>query len=680
VNGTTVAAGNEYQLSSPACFTGVAQPPSTATGREVVYSFTAPSAAKYSFKVTNYDTLSDLVLYVATTCPAGAPPVTVSTCLGAANRNSFGNSEEVSCVTISSGQQVFVFVDDDLSAGGGSSFTIEVNICTRESEPNDTPATADPLLCGIEGAINPAGEADFYSLGTPAAGSRVFALADGVAGNGSDFDLRVTTTTDTLEYDDFGNDEAFGTLSPNVAGTPLTGASSFIRVSYFTPAAASEPYRLYAVVQPPMASATVETEPNNTKETANSATNNYFTGSLPGPAPSTDADFFAFTATPGDLIFLSLDCDPTRNGTPINGALELIAADGTTLVSVNDSGFVSSTSPGAGSLTAITPFSPAESLIFRATTAGTFYAKVFIGTDSTDSEGSGDYLLSISRNCLIGAASCTFTLGSSSQSFASSGGTDSFLVNTQSSCNPAPVSNDSWIHVNSSPGMGSGAISYTVDPNTSPDSRAGSITVVDKTFTVLQGALFADVDPGSIFFTVIGKLSARGVTTGCGLNGQGGRLYCPADSVSREQMAAFIIRSLGEFNPPQPGQQRFADVPPSNLFYAFIERMAVLGITTGCGVNGQGEPIYCPSASVNREQMAAFLVRAKGEFNPPQPAQQRFADVPPSNIFYAFIDRLAALGITVGCGTNGQGQLIYCPSAFVAREQMAAFLVRAFDL
>ena len=278
------------------------------------------------------------------------------------------------------------------------------------------------------------------------------------------------------------------------------------------------------------------------------------------------------------------------------------------------------------------------------------------------------------------SVACGYGLATTSQSFASSGGTDSFAVNTQSECEWTAVSNDPWIHITSgAPDPGSGTVDYSVDPSTSPNSRSGTITVVNQTFTVVQGALFADVPESNVFFTLIGKLSARGVTVGCGLDMQGGRLYCPSDSVTREQMAAFIIRSLGEFNPPTPPMQRFADVPPSNPFYPFIERMAVLGITVGCGTNGQGDPIYCPASFVTREQMAAFLIRALGEFNPPVPPTQRFADVPPSNVFYAFIDRMAELGITVGCGMNGQGQLIYCPADFVSRQQMAAFLVRAFD-
>ena len=135
-------------------------------------------------------------------------------------------------------------------------------------------------------------------------------------------------------------------------------------------------------------------------------------------------------------------------------------------------------------------------------------------------------------------------------------------------------------------------------------------------------------------------------------------------------MAAFIVRALGVFNPPPPASQRFNDVPPSNPFYAFIEELARRGITLGCGGGN-----FCPSDPVTREQMAAFLVRALGEFNPPPPASQRFQDVPPSNQFYAFIDRLAALGITMGCQASPP---LYCPSDPVPREQMAAFLNRAF--
>ena len=116
--------------------------------------------------------------------------------------------------------------------------------------------------------------------------------------------------------------------------------------------------------------------------------------------------------------------------------------------------------------------------------------------------------------------------------------------------------------------------------------------------------------------------------------------------------------------------QRFTDVPPTNPFYAFIDELAVRQITLGCA-----PLLYCPSGPATREQMAAFMIRALGEFNPPTPPSQRFLDVPPSNTFYNFIDRMAVLQITLGCGGGN-----YCPSDQVTRGQMAAFLVRAFDL
>ena len=52
-------------------------------------------------------------------------------------------------------------------------------------------------------------------------------------------------------------------------------------------------------------------------------------------------------------------------------------------------------------------------------------------------------------------------------------------------------------------------------------------------------------------------------------------------------------------------------------------------------------------------------------------ASHQFSDVPNSNPFHADIDAVADTGVTTGCG-GGK----YCPSAFVTREQMAAFMNR----
>ncbi|MGH2386473.1 MAG: S-layer homology domain-containing protein, partial [Candidatus Limnocylindria bacterium] len=79
----------------------------------------------------------------------------------------------------------------------------------------------------------------------------------------------------------------------------------------------------------------------------------------------------------------------------------------------------------------------------------------------------------------------------------------------------------------------------------------------------------------------------------------------------------------------------------------------------------------CPDSSVLRDQMASFLDRA---LSPPSTSTDFFDD-DDGNIHEGAINRLAAAGITGGCGTRE-----YCPKDPVKRDQMASFLVRAFDL
>lgn len=431
-SGTTPTANDDYRLSGSACFTGIGQTAETGAGIDVVYSFTAPTAGDYSFRVFNYENpvSSNLVLYVASSCPTAMPPtpVTVTTCLGASNRSPESLAEEVMCQSLAAGQQVFVFVDE-AAPTLGSAFTIEVTRCTRETEPNDTPATANTHGLGIEGSISSALEADFYSLGSASAGSRVFAFVDGVAAGSRDFDLRVTTATDTLEFDDINNDEEFGEVSPNVAGTPLTGAASFLRVNVNSATSvASEPYRLYAVVQPPIGSATTEVEPNDTLVQASTASSNYFSGTLGGAPPSTDVDLFSFTASAGDLVFVSLDGDPLRNNTPLNVRLSLLNSLGSVLREVDDGGQTSDTTSGAGSLTGITPFSPGEALVYRITQPGTYYARVVASSINNVPSAAGDYLLSISLNGSAGPTAVKLGLQEAGSQMKASRSSDGVLL------------------------------------------------------------------------------------------------------------------------------------------------------------------------------------------------------------------------------------------------------------
>ena len=383
VTGNSQGAADDYRVSGAGCFVGIGQTPLPGAGGDVAYTFKAPSAGAYSFRVTGYGGPGNLVLQVAGECPAAPGPV--GSCLAASNRLAAGGAEELMCVALAESQRVYVYVDEAAVTAGGS-FWIEANRCVLEAAGNDAPASAGPRSCPVEGSSGANAEADFFTLGYPGSGARVFAMADGVAANSADFDLRVTTTADTREYDDADSDAPFGALAPNVGGTPLLAGESFLKVNQ-RQGTAAEPYRLYGVVQPASGTATAESEPNGTIGEADTAANNYFRGAL---AAAGDSDHFRFSAAAGDLIVLGLDGDPQRDKTPVNAALALLDSSGGVLVAVDD-GNASSDPTAGGGLSALTPHSPAEGLTFRTRTAGTYYARV--------SGAGGDYLLSIAIDC-----------------------------------------------------------------------------------------------------------------------------------------------------------------------------------------------------------------------------------------------------------------------------------------
>ena len=97
-----------------------------------------------------------------------------------------------------------------------------------------------------------------------------------------------------------------------------------------------------------------------------------------------------------------------------------------------------------------------------------------------------------------------------------------------------------------------------------------------------------------------------------------------------------------------------------------INKIALLGITKGTGAD-----TFSPGEAVTRGQMAAFLNRALGL----NPSSVDFFTDDDSSIFEGDINAIAAAGITKGTSAT-----TYSPNDPVTRGQMAAFLVRAFDL
>jgi hypothetical protein len=115
-----------------------------------------------------------------------------------------------------------------------------------------------------------------------------------------------------------------------------------------------------------------------------------------------------------------------------------------------------------------------------------------------------------------------------------------------------------------------------------------------------SGNVFLDVAAEDFAAGWVEQLYADGITAGCG-DGN----YCPDDSVTRAQMAVFLLRAKygADYIPPPASGEQFLDVDSSYWAVSWIEQLAAEGITSGCGDGN-----FCPEQPVTRAQMAVFLV------------------------------------------------------------------------
>jgi hypothetical protein len=113
--------------------------------------------------------------------------------------------------------------------------------------------------------------------------------------------------------------------------------------------------------------------------------------------------------------------------------------------------------------------------------------------------------------------------------------------------------------------------------------------------------VFTDVPVLHSLCPWISELARMGLAAGCG-----GGNYCPDASVTREQLAVFLLTSReGPGFVPLAcvaGAERFDDVPASSGFCPWIEELARRNVVTGCGGG-----FYCPTASVTRGDMSVFV-------------------------------------------------------------------------
>ncbi len=169
---------------------------------------------------------------------------------------------------------------------------------------------------------------------------------------------------------------------------------------------------------------------------------------------------------------------------------------------------------------------------------------------------------------------------------------------------------------------------------------------------------FSDIDDLTLA-DQIERLGLAGITDGCAV-----RRFCPAQAVTRGQMATFLSRTISQ---PTTDADFFTD-DDASPHQTGINRLALANIARGCSGTR-----FCPNTPVTRGQMAAFIARA---LDLPSAGVDAFDDDAHS-LHEAAINALAAVDITGGCDVGRPEQ--FCPDATVTRAQMAAFLVRAMD-
>ena len=185
---------------------------------------------------------------------------------------------------------------------------------------------------------------------------------------------------------------------------------------------------------------------------------------------------------------------------------------------------------------------------------------------------------------------------------------------------------------------------------------------------------FLDVPWDYWVFREVEACSAAGI-----VRGYDDARYRPELVVDRAQMAVYIARALagGDANvpvPTGPAEPTFEDVPRGHWAYKYIEYAVARGV-----VGGYRKGYFAPNIIVDRGQMAAFVARAVagGDDAVPDPGcdDPPFADVPCDHWARKYIQYIKAAGVIAGYPDGS-----YRPDAVCSRDQMAAYVARAFAL
>jgi hypothetical protein len=263
-------------------------------------------------------------------------------------------------------------------------------------------------------------------------------------------------------------------------------------------------------------------------------------------------------------------------------------------------------------------------------------------------------------------------------------------TSTSTSTASQTVTTISTSTISTTPSSSATAVTTALVPTATgtPTPATAIPTTATPTACLIQ---FTDVPTTNSFYPYIRCLACRAVLGGYTTNERcaetGAPCFRPGDNITRGQMAK-VVSNAAAFSEPHD-DVTFADVPTTHTFYIFIQRLASRNVISGYNdparcLNGVA-PCFLPDALVTRGQMSKFVALAAEFDEPVSPTTQSFTDVPTTDTFWAYIERLSGRGVVGGyaCGAeneecDGQNRPYFRPTANVTRGQASKFVSLAF--
>jgi hypothetical protein len=187
---------------------------------------------------------------------------------------------------------------------------------------------------------------------------------------------------------------------------------------------------------------------------------------------------------------------------------------------------------------------------------------------------------------------------------------------------------------------------------------------------------FLDVGTGDWYYQYVHWLACNNV-----IGGYGDNTFRPGNPSTRGQVIKMMV---GAFRLPvnTQGPQTFADVDPTNTFYAYVETAANLDIIGGypCGTNvnepcdSQNRPYFRPNTHITRAQITKIAVLCGQQIRPTRwrllyPRTATFRDVPMTDHYFPYVETAIDTDVIQGydCGASGEP----CPGRYFRPDNNA---------